>query len=251
MIDKQSLSKPDRYWERAGQLSYAEAMFSSGEVERHVNRRLWKVAIDIAEEIGVPSSGRVLDLGCGDGAFAIQALARRYRQIDGYDKAAAAIERANAAAPGPMMRFAAADLVSMDYSTLPHYDAVFLIGFLHHVKQATPAIVSQVARITDRVIVLEPNGNNLIRKLLELTPSYRSAGEDSFRTGQLQRIFAAAGFRTATWRRMNLFPNFTPGPLYRLLAPLEETVEKNRFLKALCTVNMFGFDKSNPDRKPA
>jgi cyclopropane fatty-acyl-phospholipid synthase-like methyltransferase len=86
MVDKQSLSKPDRYWERAGERSYAEAMFYSGEVERHVNRRLWKVALDIADQLGVPSSGRVLDLGCGDGAFAIQALAGRYRQIDGYDK---------------------------------------------------------------------------------------------------------------------------------------------------------------------
>ena len=110
MIDKQSLSKPDRYWERAGELSYAQAMFSSGLVERHVNQRLWNVALDFADQLGVPSSGRVLDLGCADGAFAIQAPAGRYRQIDGYDKAAAAIKRANAAASGPMMRFAAADL---------------------------------------------------------------------------------------------------------------------------------------------
>jgi len=251
MVDKQSLSKPDRYWERAGERSYAEAMFSSGEVERHVNRRLWNVALDIADQLGVPSSGRVLDLGCGDGAFAIQALAGRYRQIDGYDKAAAAIERANAAASGPMMRFAAADLATLDYTTLPRYDAVFMIGFLHHVKAATPAIVSQVARITDRVIVLEPNGNNLIRKALEFTPSYRNAGEDSFRTDELQRIFKVAGFRTAMWRRMNLFPNFTPGLLYRMLAPLEESVEANGLLKSLCTVNMFGFDKANPNRTQA
>ena len=251
MMDKQTLTRPDRYWERAGELSYAEAMFSSSEVERHVNRRLWNVALDIADQLGVLSSGRVLDLGCGDGAFAIQALAGHYRQIDGYDKAEAAIERANAAASGPMMRFAAADLATLDYTTLPRYDAVFMIGFLHHVKQATPAIVSQVAGITDRVIVLEPNGNNVTRKLLEFTPSYRNAGEDSFRTAQLQRIFEMAGFRTAMWRRMNLFPNFTPAPLYRLLAPLEETIERNRFLKALCTVNMFGFDKPNSNRKPA
>ncbi len=250
MVDKQSLSKPDRYWERAGELSYTEAMFSSSLVERHVRRRPYNVALDIADELGVPSSGRVLDLGCGDGEFAIQVLAGRYRQIDGYDKAAAAIERANASASGAMIRFTAADLATLDYTTLPRYDAVFMIGFLHHVKAATPAIVNQVASITDRVIVLEPNGNNLIRKALEFTPSYRNAGEDSFKTDQLKRIFEAAGFRTAVWRRMNLFPNFTPALLYRLLVPLEAKVESSALLRALCTVNMFGFHKANPNRTP-
>ncbi|WP_158812819.1 bifunctional 2-polyprenyl-6-hydroxyphenol methylase/3-demethylubiquinol 3-O-methyltransferase UbiG [Methylocapsa sp. S129] len=243
-VSKQPTSKPDQYWERAGEVSYAQHMFSSALVEEHVNRRLWNVALAIADELGAPASGHVLDLGCGDGAFAIQALAGRYRQIDGYDKAEAAIERANNAVSGPTLHFAAADLVKMDYSTLPRYDAVFMIGFLHHVKAATPDIVKKIAGVTDRVIVLEPNGNHLLRKTLELTPTYRSAGEDSFKTDEMKQIFAAAGFKTAVWRRMNLFPNFTPGFLYRLLAPLETKVESNNVLKALCTVNMFGFDKA-------
>jgi hypothetical protein len=29
-------------------------------------------------------------------------------------------------------------LVTFDYGSLPRYDAAFLIGILHHVKQATP-----------------------------------------------------------------------------------------------------------------
>ena len=68
------------------------------------------------------------------------------------------------------------------------------------------------------MIVLEPNGNNLLRKAMEYTPSYRDAGEDSFRSKDLMAIFTAAGWRTEIWRRLNLFPNFTPGFLYRWLA---------------------------------
>jgi hypothetical protein len=79
----------------------------------------------------------------------------------------------------------------------------------------------------------------VLRKLLELTPSYRAAGEDSFRTAQLVELFAAAGYRAQVHRRMNLCPNFTPRVLYRLLAPLEPRIEAS--LDALCTVNMFGF----------
>lgn len=241
MINKPALDKPDAYWERAGESSYAQAMFTSSVVEQHVNRRLWNVALEIADALGVPPDGRVLDFGCGDGAFANAALAPRYRAIDGLDKAKAAIARARATAAGPHVNFDVVDLVNLDYGSLPRYDGAFLMGILHHIKSATPDVVKAIAHVTGRIVVLEPNGNNLMRKLLEWTPSYRAAGEDSFRTNELIDIFAAAGFRTVIWRRMNLLPNFMPGPLYRMLARLEPHVEASRFWNALCTVNMFGF----------
>jgi SAM-dependent methyltransferase len=241
--DKQPRNRPDAYWERAGAVSYAHAMYSSADVERHVRQRLWTIAIAIADEIRIPREGHVLDFGCGDGAFANAALAERYRRVDGYDKAAAAIERARAEAPGPQVTFGAADLVTLDYEALPHYGGAFLIGILHHIKPATPAVMRSLAGVTDKMVVLEPNGDNLMRKALEFTPAYRSAGEDSFRTQEMIDIFAAAGWQTVVQRRLNLFPNFTPGPVYRLLAPLESRVEASRFWNALCTVNLFGLTR--------
>jgi SAM-dependent methyltransferase len=240
MNTKQHLGEPEAYWNRAGELSYAQAMYSSADVERHVRLRLWNVAIDIAAEIAIPNSGRVLDFGCGDGAFANETLASRYSAIDGYDLAPAAIERANAAAPGPHLKFFSADLLALDYSALPRYDGAFLIGILHHVKAATPDVLRSLAQVTDKIVVLEPNGNNIVRKLLELAPSYRSAGEDSFRTHEMIDIFSDTGWRTVVKKRLNLFPNFTPSLVYRLLAPLEPYIERSSLLNALCTVNMFG-----------
>src|SRR5262249_35168688 len=140
--------------------------------------------------------GRVLDFGCGDGAFANEILASRYRAIDGYDLASTAIERANSAAPGPHLKFYSTDLVALDYSALPCYDGAFLIGILHHIKAATPDVLRSLAQVTDKIVVLEPNGNNIVRKLLELTPSYRAAGEDSFRTQEMIDMFSATGWRT-------------------------------------------------------
>src|SRR6202044_441415 len=58
--------KPDDYWDRAGALGYARAMFPSSDAEAHVRGRQWQAALDIAEELGVPADGHVLDLGCGD-----------------------------------------------------------------------------------------------------------------------------------------------------------------------------------------
>jgi len=243
MSDPSSLQQMP-YWERAGEVGYGEAMYRCSEVERHIRGRCWQSALDIADTLGVAPGAHVLDLGCGDGAFANAMLAQRYRAVDGLDLAESAIRRAAAEAAGAHVRFRAVDIAAIDYAGLPRYDAAFLMGILHHVKAATPAIVAGLATRTDRVIVLEPNGDHILRKLLELTPSYRSAGEDSFRTREIVDTFAAAGFRTVVHRRMNLCPNFTPGLLYRLLAPLEPRIEASRVLNALCTVNMFGFARS-------
>lgn len=240
MNTKQHLGEPEAYWNRAGELSYAEAMYASADVERHVRLRLWNIAIEIAAAIGIPHGGHVLDFGCGDGAFANEILASHYGAVDGYDLAPIAIERANAAAPGPHMKFFSTDLVTLDYSSLPRYDGAFLIGILHHIKAATPEALRSLAHVTDKIVVLEPNGNHLLRKLLELTPSYRNAGEDSFRTREMVDIFSATGWRTMVRKRLNLFPNFTPGLVYRLLAPIEPYIEESLLLNALCTVNMFG-----------
>jgi hypothetical protein len=51
-------------------------------------------------------------------------------------------------------------------------------------------------------------------------------------------ILAAAGWQTVAQRRLDLFPDFTPGPVYRLLAPLETRVEASRFWNASCELNL-------------
>jgi SAM-dependent methyltransferase len=232
-------TKPEGYWDRAGVQGYGQAMYRSADVETHVRGRLWQIALDIAATLGVPADGHVLDLGCGDGAFTNQILADHYRLVEGLDVSEPAIQRAQAEARDNAT-YRAIDMVTFDYDTLPRYDAAFLMGILHHVKAATPDVVRAMARRTDKMIVLEPNGNHLLRKALEYTPSYRDAGEDSFRAKDLMEIFAEAGWRTVVWRRLNLFPNFTPGVIYRWLAPLEPYVETNGVLKALCTVDMYG-----------
>jgi SAM-dependent methyltransferase len=230
------------YWEQAGREGYTNFMYNSGDVEEHVTRRMWSIALEIGRQLGLDARAHVLDLGCGDGAFANRVLAQHFRAVDGVDFAEAGIRRAQAEAPRPEICFEVTDLTKLDVRSMPRYDGAFLIGILHHVKKAAPSIVRQMVDVTPRVVVLEPNGNHLLRKLLELTPAYRAAGEDSFRTRQLIDMFEKAGFRTVVKRRVNLFPNFTPRPLFRLLKGIEPVFESTPGLRALCTVNMLGFD---------
>jgi SAM-dependent methyltransferase len=232
------------YWEQAGREGYTNFMYSAGAVEEHVTRRMWSLLVEIGNQLGLGPQAHVLDLGCGDGAFANRVLAQHYRAVDGMDFSEAGILRAQAESPRPDVRFNVADLTQFDAAEMPPYDGAFLVGILHHVKKSAPSIVRKLRAVTPRVVVLEPNGNHVLRKLLELTPSYRAAGEDSFRTRPLVEMFEQAGFRTVVKRRVNLFPNFTPRPLFKLLQGIEPVFEATPGLRALCTVNMLGFDLS-------
>lgn len=234
---------PDTYWERAGKIGYTQTIFATAKVERHVNGRIARLAVDFADQIGIPRTGRVLELGCGDGRFATAVLARTYARVDAYDKSRAAVDLARATAPANVA-FADSDCTAMDYSTMPDFDGAFLMSFIHHIKPAVPSLIGNLARLAPRIVVVEPNGNNLIRKALERTPSYRQAGEDSFTREQLIHLFRDCGFELKAMRRFNVFPGFTPDWLFRAISPLEPLIETAPLLKGMSTTVIFGFVKA-------
>jgi SAM-dependent methyltransferase len=77
--------------------------------------------------------GRVLDVGCGAGAFAAR-LAAHAEHVDAVDKSAAMIEAARRRAPANV------DCTLADVMELPlpadHYDAIVSITALHHLPLA-------------------------------------------------------------------------------------------------------------------
>ena len=238
---KDHQATPEEFWERAGQLGYGDAVFRSPRVQRHVIGRQWRIAIEIAEALGLNSHSVALELGCGDGVFTNTMLAPRCAHVTATDYAHGAILRARAECQHSNVEFFEADATTYDYAQGQHWDMAFLIGFLHHVKPHTPAIVRRLARVAPRVVVLEPIGDNPIRKLLEKTPAYQEAGEASFTLAELSAIFGAAGYRLTMQRRINLFPPFTPDLLYWPMRAAEGVVENLPPLNRLCSTYMLGF----------
>lgn len=139
------------------------------------------------------------------------------------------------------MKFDAMDLSSADLATLGPRDGVFCVNILHHIKPYTARILRDLAKIAPKVVVSESSGSHIVRKMVEFTPSYRAAGEDSYRTGQIIQLFSDAGYEQVAWRRTNLFPNFTPSIAFRLLKSAEPMIESTPLLRALCTENIYGF----------
>lgn len=228
------------FWEHAGRAGYRTAYCSSNPAGAAIRKRLFDVAINLADQIGIPRNGRVLDVGCGDGEFSNDVLAGRYRNVVGIDFSRTGIERATRMRPSENVHFQVADLARDEFPNLGQFDGAFLVGILHHIKRESGRLLKQLSGIAPLIIVLEPNGAHLVRKLLELTPSYVAAGEDSFTHGQLKRLFASTGFAIRTHLRFNIFPNFTPPWAYRIAKPIEPLIEATPILRGLCTLNAYG-----------
>jgi cyclopropane fatty-acyl-phospholipid synthase-like methyltransferase len=227
------------FWEQAGSQGYRTAYHADNVAGAAIRARLFNVALQLADQIGIPRDGRVLDLGCGDGEFSNEFLAEYYREVAGTDFSRTAISRALDRRNSAGVSFHVADLARDGLPDLGQFDGAFLVGILHHVKARTADLLKQLRCVAPRIVVLEPNGAHLIRKLLELTPAYIAAGEDSFTHGTLKEMFDDAGYVVRIHRRFNIFPNFTPPRIYRVARAVEPLIEATPVLRGLCTLNVY------------
>ncbi len=232
------------FWEYAGSVSYDTACFSSVELAAHIMGRHWRFALETAERLGISAGAKVADIGCGDGKFANTVLANFYARVDAFDVSAAAVERGrHGVADKNKVNFHHADMASYDFAVSDYWDCVFLMGFLHHVKPFSAAIIKRLAKISNSIVVVEPNGNNLIRKGLELSPSYRQAGEDSYQRDELVTLFAAHGYELKTAMVKTLVPSFLPSYMLPVMKGIEAVVERFSLFSPLCSTYILGFQK--------
>lgn len=229
------------FWEQAGQDGYGKAMFSNIPVEQHIRSTIWNSAIDVSRMLGLTRESKILELGCGDGTFTGNVLAKNFCSIDGYDYSVSAINKANASYGSESIRFHVENVAELVYSPGQRWEGAFLMGFLHHVKKDASVIVSRLSKVVPNVVVVDPNGNNLIRKTLELLPSYRSAGENSFRLNQLEDIFGSTGYELVSQNIISLVPPFTPRFFLPTMICLEKIVSSNPLLRRLNSTYVLGF----------
>jgi SAM-dependent methyltransferase len=232
------------FWEQAGQDGYGKAMFSNHIVEQHIRSTIWNTALETAMKLGLNKDSSILELGCGDGTFTGTVLAQNFRRVDGYDYSVSAIKRANTLYTSESIHFYEADVTKLVYTSDQHWDGAFLMGFLHHVKQDAPLIVSRLAGVASKVILVDPNGNNVIRKALEYLPSYRRAGEDSFRLNRLKSIFSSAGYKMVSWDVVSFVPPFTPSLFFHGMVRLEKFISSMHRLKTLNSTYVLGFESN-------
>lgn len=181
---------------------------------------------------------RVLDLGCGDGAYTVMFAGLGVASVLGIDPAATAIEvatrRADAAGVAERIRFSTGNIYELgDLLDENRFDVIVLRGVLHHLPDPARAIAA-LSGFKGTVIVLEPNGFNPVLKFLEKFSSYHIEHEErSFLPMTIKSWLNSAGFDVKHSSVINLVPMFCPDWMARPLDSIGVVVEKLPLVRAV------------------
>jgi ubiquinone/menaquinone biosynthesis C-methylase UbiE len=205
--------------------------------ERLSSRMATKRSIEMVTGTAEFAGRLVLDLGCGDGFYTarIWDIGRPQRLV-ALDAAEAAVRVAATKLGERPVRFLTADGHRLPFRD-DSFDVVLLQSILHH--DDTPEdMVKEALRVASRMVVHEPNGNNLGLKIIERVSKYHiEHGEKSYPPRRVSRWIAAAGGTEVSRRFAGFVPMFCPDVLARLMKFLEPLVERLPLVNALgCAV---------------
>lgn len=186
----------------------------------------------------IPTTARrILDLGCGDGVYTAEiAAARPDAHVEGNDPADTAISTAQQRFPH--VHFAVANVLDMTTQPSEHYDVSILRGVIHHLPHATQMdAIANARRLSSRLVICEPNGNNPIVKYIETHSAYHIAHEEqSFTTATLESWCRAAGWQQVSVHYIGFVPMFFPELPARLIHFVQPVLERipiiNKYLSA-------------------
>lgn len=209
--------------ENGGFLYTTNAQFSSHVANKRISDEIFKFI--------KPSYKTLVDIGCGDGMYTHN-IKQNFPHLDvfGFDPASTAIEMAQEKYPS--VRFETINLLD---PALPvpakKYDVAVIRGVLHHLSDQQLAI-SNAFKLADNLIIMEPNGNNPILKLIEKTSRYHIEHEEqSFFEWQLKSWIKKAGGQVDTWSYVGYVPFFFPTAPAKAIYAVQPLLEKIPVLK--------------------
>jgi SAM-dependent methyltransferase len=184
------------------------------------------------------SNLNVLDCGCGDGKYTKDYMEFGAASVLGLDPAEKAIESASKANNDENITFAVGDVYSLNTNNEIKnrnqlYDIAVLRGVLHHVSDQSLAVKS-VAQVSNAILILEPNGNNPVLKIIEKVSKYHIEHEEqSFTLKQIKKWLKDAGYSQVKHKYINLVPFFCPDWFAKLANFLTPLVERIPILRVL------------------
>lgn len=166
----------------------------------------------------------VVDVGCGDGTYTNDIhRARPDLDIFGFDPANVAVESGRVRFP--KMRFEVANVLQPETFPKRRFDLAIIRGVLHHLSDPAAA-VRNLRALSDRILIIEPNGNNPILKIIEKTSKYHIEHEEqSFSSGKLRRWCVEAGYRVKEQSFIGFVPFFFPTSPARAIHVLQPALE--------------------------
>ncbi|WP_266366496.1 class I SAM-dependent methyltransferase [Tellurirhabdus rosea] len=209
--------------ENGGFLYTTNAQFSSFVANKRISEEIFKF---------IQSDYRSLvDIGCGDGVYTDE-IKRNFPHLEvhGFDAADQAVKTAGRRFPNVL--FTTCSILDESLAApLRKYDVAVIRGVLHHLSDQQKAI-RNAFKLADNLIIMEPNGNNPILKVIEKTSKYHIEHEEqSFFEWQLKSWIRKAGGIVNRWSYVGYVPFFFPTAPARLIYSLQPFLEKVPVLK--------------------
>ena len=198
------------------------------------NKRLTDVTIELIKSF---KNKTIIDIGCGDGTYTLELLAKKPKYILGIDPAEEAIKKAKKDKKKlKNIDFRIENIYHLDRLNKT-FDIAVVRGVLHHLYDAPRAakILSKIAKV---IIIIEPNGYNPMLKIIEkISPYHKAHEEKSYSPPDLDRWFEDNSCQINKRMYAGLVPFFCPDWLAKILKKIEPTVEKIPLLnRLLCAV---------------
>ncbi|HEV3331554.1 MAG TPA: class I SAM-dependent methyltransferase [Bryobacteraceae bacterium] len=176
-----------------------------------------------------------LEVGSGNGDLSQAVLAANRGEIGSYT--------VSDYTPGTVawLRELGLNAIQADAQALPcgdaEYDAVIDFDVMHHVDDPR-AMAREMMRVgRGKGLLVESNGLSLPRRLLELTPGHRAAGERSYTPGRYRSFFQGHAGYTLTRFTIYpfLFPFKCPPKMLPALAWFNHKVERLPLIRWQCS----------------
>lgn len=209
--------------ENEGFLYTTNAQFSSRVANQRITREIYKF-ID-------PTYKTLIDIGCGDGVYTNRIKKNfPHLEVTGFDPAEKAVEMASENYPSVTFR-----TLNLLDPNLPvpakKYDVAIIRGVLHHLADQQLAI-KNAFKMADHLIIMEPNGNNPILKVIEKTSQYHIDHEEqSFFEWDLKKWIRNAGGQVDEWSYVGYVPFFFPDGPAKTIYKVQPFLEKIPVLK--------------------
>lgn len=130
------------------------------------------------------------------------------------------------------------------------FDVAITYDVMHHVADPA-AMAREMVRIArTRVFLIEANGASLVRRLLELTDTYRRVGENSYRPGEYRRFFTLPGVARIDIDPLQFVPPRFLSPVVPLTIALSEALQHVPVLRWQCSGVRIRVTLDKPSTRP-
>jgi len=215
--------KPDESWRTKliGDLSYSYVMPRYVELFEKYLRRAGRY--------------NFLELGGGTGEMALLIQKRSFPFIETYTVSENFPEGVE------WLRKKGLSAVQADAEKIPfpdgRFDVVLCFDVMHHVSNPAKMAYEMMRSARGRLFMTESNGLSLGRKLMELTPGHRRAGEKSYSPREYRSFFSShKDFRITHFEiHPFVFPVRLPAPLSKFAVSFNRWIEHVPLLKWQCS----------------